>query len=47
MRNTIIASNSKRGGGLDNAGGLFHASGLTRAGFNFAEVSRAYWASLL
>ena len=36
MQNTIIASNSKRG--LDNAGGLFHASGLSRSAFTLAEV---------
>ena len=46
MRNTIIASNSKRGGGLDNAGGLFHASGLSRSVFTFADVIITYCASL-
>ena len=44
MRNTIIASISKRGG-LDSAGGLFHALGLSRyrkfntiPAFTLAEV---------
>ena len=38
MQKTIIASISKRGGGLDSAGGLFHASGLSRSAFTLAEV---------
>ena len=38
MQNLIIAANSKRGGGLDSAGGLFHASGLSRSAFTLAEV---------
>ena len=38
MQNTIIASKSMRGGGLDSAGGLFHASGLSRSAFTLAEV---------
>ncbi len=45
MRNTIIALISKRGGGLDSAGGLFHALGLSRyrifntiPAFTLAEV---------
>ncbi len=38
MQNTIIASISKRGGGLGSAGGLFHASGLSRSAFTLAEV---------
>ena len=38
MQNTTIASKSLRGGGLDNAGGLFHASGLSRSAFTLAEV---------
>mgnify|MGYP000522674695 FL=1 len=37
MQNTIIASNST-GGGLDSAGGLFHALGLSRYAFTLAEV---------
>ena len=39
MQKSIIASISKRGGGLDNAGGLFHALGLSRkSAFTLAEV---------
>ena len=38
MQKSIIASISKRGGGLDSAGGLFHASGLSRSAFTLAEV---------
>ena len=40
MQNLIIASNSKRGGGLDSAGGLSYALGLSRksSAFTLAEV---------
>ena len=38
MQNTIIASKLRRGGGLDSAGGLFHAFGLSRSAFTLAEV---------
>ena len=37
MQNRIIASKSKKGG-LDSAGGLFYASGLSRSAFTLAEV---------
>ena len=38
MQNTIIASKLRKGGGLDSAGGLFHAFGLSRSAFTLAEV---------
>ncbi len=37
MQNTLIASKSLRGG-LDSAGGRFHALGLSRSAFTLAEV---------
>ena len=36
MQNTIIAANSKRGGGLDNAGGIIPVRVYLSGSFNYS-----------